>query len=100
MSAVTFACTGAVATITLHRPECRNAVDGPTAAQLREAFEAFEADAELRVAVLTGGGGHFCAGADLTALGDPARRNHIEPTGSAAGPMGPTRISSRVSSRG
>ncbi len=92
MSAVTFTRTGAVATITLHRPECRNAVDGPTAAQLREAFEAFEADARLRVAVLTGGGGHFCAGADLAALGDPARRNHIEPTGSAAGPMGPTRM--------
>jgi enoyl-CoA hydratase len=81
-----------VLTITLHRPECRNAVDGPTALALREAFEAFEADATLRVAVLTGGGGHFCAGADLTALGDPARRNAIEPSGSAAGPMGPTRM--------
>ncbi|MCW5636656.1 MAG: crotonase/enoyl-CoA hydratase family protein [Rubrivivax sp.] len=81
-----------VLTITLHRPECRNAVDGPTAAALREAFEAFEADATLRVAVFTGGGGHFCAGADLAALGDPARANHVEPTGSAPGPMGPTRI--------
>jgi enoyl-CoA hydratase len=81
-----------IVTITLHRPECRNAVDGPTAARLRQAFEAFEADDTLRVAVFTGGGGHFCAGADLAALGDPARRNAIEPTGTAAGPMGPSRM--------
>ena len=83
---------GAVLTITLHRPECRNAVDGPTALALRAAFEAFEADADARVAVFTGGGGQFCAGADLKAVGDPARRNPIEPTGSAPGPMGPTRM--------
>jgi enoyl-CoA hydratase len=83
---------GAVLTITLHRPECRNAVDGPTALALRAAFEAFEADAQARVAVLTGGGGQFCAGADLKAIGDPSRRNPIEPTGTAAGPMGPTRM--------
>jgi enoyl-CoA hydratase len=83
---------GAVLTITLHRPECRNAVDGPTALALRAAFEAFEADDAARVAVLTGGGGQFCAGADLKAVGDPARRNPIEPTGTAGGPMGPTRM--------
>ena len=83
---------GAVLTITLHRPECRNAVDGPTALALRQAFEAFEADEQARVAVFTGAGGHFCAGADLTALGDPARRNAVESTGSAPGPMGPTRL--------
>jgi len=81
-----------VVTITLHRPECRNAVDGPTAALLLAAFQAFEADASVRVAVFTGGGGHFCAGADLTALGDPARANVIEPSGTAHGPMGPTRM--------
>jgi enoyl-CoA hydratase len=83
---------GEVLTITLHRPHCRNAVDGPTALALRSAFEAFEADDRARVAVLAGGGGHFCAGADLAALGDPARRNAVEPTGSAPGPMGPTRM--------
>ena len=81
----------AVTTITLHRPECRNAVDGPTATALREAFEAFEADATQHVAVLHGGGGHFCAGADLAALGDPARSNELRASGSGPGPMGPTR---------
>ncbi len=90
--AVTLTTDGAIATITLHRPDCRNAVDGPTAQALREAFEAFAADDALRVAVLTGGGGHFCAGADLVALGDPQRRNLIEPSGSGHGPMGPTRM--------
>jgi enoyl-CoA hydratase len=83
---------GAVLTITLHRPHCRNAVDRPTASALRAAFEAFEADDSARVAVLTGGGGHFCAGADLAALGDPARRNAVEPSGTGPGPMGPTRM--------
>jgi len=83
---------GPVLTITLDRPERRNAVDGPTALALRAAFESFEADDSARVAVLTGAGGHFCAGADLQALGDPARRNPIEPTGAAPGPMGPTRM--------
>ena len=83
---------GPVMTITLDRPDRRNAVDGPTALALRAAFEAFDADDVARVAVLTGAGGHFCAGADLQALGDAERRNPIEPTGSAPGPMGPTRM--------
>ena len=83
---------GPVMTITLDRPDRRNAVDGPTALALRAAFEAFDADDGARVAVLTGAGGHFCAGADLQALGDAERRNPIEPTGSAPGPMGPTRM--------
>ena len=83
---------GPVRTITLDRPDCRNAVDGPTALALRAAFEAFEADENAHVAVFTGAGGHFCAGADLTALGNPARRNPVEPSGRAPGPMGPTRL--------
>lgn len=89
---VHFETDGAVATLRLCRPGRRNAVDGPTARALRAAFEAFEADDALSVAVLTGDGGHFCAGADLAALADPAARNAIEPTGTAPGPMGPTRM--------
>ena len=81
-----------IVVITINRAARRNAVDGPTATALREAFETFEADEGLKVAVLQGAGGNFCAGADLEAMGDPARRNHVEPTGSAHGPMGPTRM--------
>ncbi len=90
--AVTLQVAEGIATITLHRPECRNAVDGPTADALREAFERYEADSSLRVAVFTGGGGHFCAGADLTSLNDPSRSLHVRPDGSGHGPLGPTRM--------
>jgi enoyl-CoA hydratase len=76
-----------VCTITLNRPEKRNAVDGVVAAELREAFERFEADDALRVAVLAGAGGNFCAGADLSAVGDPARRNELDTEGGGSGPM-------------
>jgi enoyl-CoA hydratase len=92
MSAVETTRQGAVHVITLHRPECRNAVDGPTAEALRAAFEGFEADPSAAVAILHGGGGHFCGGADLRALGDPVRRNVLTPDGSGPGPMGPTRM--------
>ena len=91
-AAVTCMTEGPVTTITLYRPRQRNAVDGPTALALRQAFEAFEADDSARVAVLTGGGGHFCAGADLTALGDPSRGIPLQPGGQDPGPMGPTRM--------
>ena len=91
-AAVTAHIEGPILTITLDRPECRNAVDGPTATALRAAFEAFERNNELAVAVLHGANGTFCAGADLKALGDPKRANAIEPHGTAAGPMGPTRM--------
>ncbi len=80
---------GAVTTIVLHRPEAKNAVDGPTAVALLAAFEAFENDADARVAVLYGEGGTFCAGADLKAIGSE-RQNRLEPNG--AGPMGPSRV--------
>lgn len=59
---------GPVTTVVLSRPEVRNAVDGPTAAELVAAFREFEADDAARVAVLWGEGGTFCAGADLKAL--------------------------------
>ena len=91
-AAVSSRADGPVLTISLHRPQARNAVDGPTAAALRAAFEAFEADDRLHVAVLHGEGGTFCAGADLKAMADPQRRNAVEPTGLGPGPMGPTRM--------
>lgn len=80
---------GPVTTITLNRPEVRNAVDGPTAAALLGAFEQFEADDEAAVAVLTGAGGSFCSGADLAAVGTD-RGNRVAEDG--PGPMGPTRL--------
>ncbi|TDE20882.1 crotonase/enoyl-CoA hydratase family protein [Actinomadura sp. 6K520] len=84
--------TGTTTTIWMDRPDRRNAVDGPMAAELRAAFAEFEADPGQRVAVLAGSGGTFCAGADLTAVGDPARRNELDPEGGGSGPMGPSRM--------
>jgi enoyl-CoA hydratase len=86
---VDFEVEGPVAIISLDRPEVRNAVDGPTAEALAAAFRRFEADDDLRVAVLTGRGGHFCAGADLKAIA-AGRGNRLEATGD--GPMGPSRM--------
>jgi enoyl-CoA hydratase/carnithine racemase len=79
----------AVTTVVLDRPSVRNAVDGPTAAALADAFVEFDRDSTAHVAVLWGAGGTFCAGADLKALGGPAA-NRTEPSGD--GPMGPTRM--------
>jgi enoyl-CoA hydratase len=81
--------SGPVTTVILDRPEVRNAVDGPTAAALAEAFADFDADSDASVAVLFGAGGTFCAGADLKAMGSK-RGNRTESDG--AGPMGPTRL--------
>jgi enoyl-CoA hydratase len=82
---------GAVLVVTIDRPGRRNAVDRPTADALEAAFREFEDDPALAVAVLTGAGGTFCAGADLKALEeDPARANRLERTDHA--PMGPTRL--------
>lgn len=80
---------GPVTTVTLDRPEVRNAVDRVTALALADAFRAFDADDSASVAVLWGAGGTFCAGADLTAFaaGDG---NRVAPDGD--GPMGPTRM--------
>lgn len=77
---------GAITVIAIDRPAKRNAVDPATAGALRDAFAAFAADETARVAILTGCGGHFCAGFDLTAVG--ATRYDPE----APGPMGPTRM--------
>ncbi|MFI0187475.1 crotonase/enoyl-CoA hydratase family protein [Streptomyces sp. NPDC017086] len=78
-----------VTTVVLSRPAARNAVDGPTAAELAAAFREFEADDGARVAVLWGEGGTFCAGADLKAIGTE-RGNRVAADGD--GPMGPTRM--------
>jgi enoyl-CoA hydratase len=79
----------AVATIVMDRPEARNAVDGPAASALAQAFREFEQDDHLRVAVLWGAGGTFCAGADLKARGTE-RGLRLAPDGD--GPMGPSRL--------
>ena len=68
MGAVRVESDGPVAIVTIDRPGVRNAVDAPTAAALADAFRAFDADESLAVAVLTGEGGTFCAGADLKAI--------------------------------
>ena len=83
---------GAVTVITIDRPAVRNAVDRTTADELEAAFRDFDDDPTLSVAVLTGAGGTFCAGADLRALeaGDPERGNRLERSEHA--PMGPTRL--------
>lgn len=59
---------GPITIITINRPHVRNALDNETASALTVAFRAFDADPDARVAILTGAGGTFCAGADLKAL--------------------------------
>lgn len=82
---------GPVWTIVINRPDVRNAVDGPTAAALADAFQRFDEDDSAAVAVLYGEGGTFCAGADLKAVAtDPARGNRLAADGD--GPMGPSRM--------
>src|SRR5271157_5980287 len=87
-AAVAYERVGAAALITIDRPHRRNAVDGPTAAALHEAFLRFEGEEDARVLVLTGAGGvSFCAGADLKATETMAGRLM-----SPEGPMGFTRL--------
>jgi enoyl-CoA hydratase len=83
--------TGRTLVVTIDRPAARNAVDGPTAAALADAFRGFDGDAGLDVAVLTGAGGTFCAGADLKSVGT-ATGNQVDPDITKDGPMGPTRL--------
>lgn len=80
---------GPVQIVTINRPARRNAVNRPAAEALAEAFRAFDANPDLSVAVLTGAGGTFCAGADLKAISE-GNANRTEPDGD--GPMGPTRM--------
>lgn len=76
--------------VTLNRPEVRNAIDGPTARALVDAFQSFDSDDALSVAVLTGAGGTFCAGADLTAITDRERGLRVAEEGDA--PLGISRM--------
>jgi enoyl-CoA hydratase len=96
MTLVSYQLMGRVAAVTIHRPDRRNAVDGPTAKALADAFRQFDADSSADVAVLQGEGDCFCAGADLKALASvgggsgSGQGNRIEADGD--GPMGPTRM--------
>lgn len=89
MSVVEFATEGDIAIVTINRPDARNAVDRPTAAALADAMRRFDGDGALLVAILTGAGGTFCAGADLKAVATD-RGNRVTPSGD--GPMGCTRM--------
>jgi len=89
MSTVRYEAQDRIAIITIDRPEVKNAVDRPTAEALADAFRRFDADDELAVAVLTGAGGTFCAGADLKGVAE-GRANRVAEDGD--GPMGPTRM--------
>jgi enoyl-CoA hydratase len=80
---------GAVVTVTIDRPQVRNAVDAATADGLVKCFRRFAADDELSVAVLAGAGNTFCAGFDLKAVA-AGMPNRLSEEGD--GPMGPTRL--------
>jgi enoyl-CoA hydratase len=90
MTKVSVRAEGRVTVVTIDRPECRNAVDIETARALYDEFKRFDRDPTADVAVLTGAGGAFCAGADLKALAEgdisPIDRN------GDYGPIGPTRL--------
>lgn len=76
---------GPVCTITLNRPQVKNAIDFATARALERAIDAFEADPIARVGILTGAGGTFCSGMDLKA----AARGEF-PLTESRGPLGIT----------
>lgn len=67
-SNVTIEDRGQIRLIGINRPHVRNAVNAATSRELKQAFEAFDADQNALVAVLHGHGGVFCAGYDLTEL--------------------------------
>src|SRR5579871_4106191 len=79
---------GNLAIVTINRPQARNAVNSATAQQLAQAFEAFDRDDSLRVAILTGSGNTFCAGFDLKEVATGEGRQLKE--NETRGPMGPT----------
>ena len=89
MPAVSYETQDEFAIVSIDRPEVRNAVDRDTAEALVAAFREFESDPDLKVGILTGAGGTFCAGADLKAISEGRTPNITE---EGDGPMGPTRM--------
>src|ERR1700736_5075155 len=82
---------GPVVIVTIDRPEGRNAVDRPTAAALAQAFRDFDSDDDLSVAVLTGAGGSFCAGADLSSM-QPGSERMLRTEEDGDAPLGVSRL--------
>jgi enoyl-CoA hydratase len=72
---------GHVLIVTLNRPQARNALSGPMLAIMRQAWDTVDNDPDIRVCVLTGAGGTFCAGADLKSM----TRSHPGDTFEAGG---------------
>lgn len=91
MSEIELSRQGTTLVVSLNRPEVRNAVDGPTAKALAAAFRDFDADPELSVAVLTGAGRFFCAGADLATIAGGGERV-LRVVEEGDGPLGVTRM--------
>jgi len=89
MSLVEYELEGPLAIVSINRPKAKNAVDRATADELARAFRRFDSDSALSVAILTGMGGCFCAGADLKAVSSN-RGNRITEAGD--GPLGCTRM--------
>lgn len=80
---VLVAVDGAIATVTLNRPERRNAISGALLTGLRESLAELETRTEVRTIVLTGADPAFCAGLDLTELGQPDGAIRKVPRGQA-----------------
>ncbi len=78
-------------TITINRPDVRNAICPQTAEALHSAFLAFDQDKDSTVAILTGAGEHFCAGADLNTVANGKFQSTLNEKNS--GPLGPTHLS-------
>mgnify|MGYP003627631872 CR=1 FL=1 len=82
---------GSVATVIINRPHVRNAIDNESADLLAAAFLKIEADKEIKVAVLWGVGGTFCAGADLKVVASGERFERYDINSDS--PMGPCWLS-------
>jgi len=99
-SVLTSTTPSGITTITINRPDRRNAVDASTARKLYAAFQAFEADPKQKICVFHGAAGTFCAGADLHALAKLDDQAELSVNSipspvtrpNSQGPMGPSRM--------